>query len=365
MQHTGIRLPKLPWKNCLLLFRIEMNRAANKVKTTKMKTSQKHLTALLLILFIAACSNSSEDNRKAENTSSVQSAPAQDEAYTPSKNTVSGNLTMSNNGANETKQPTSSSAAVETGKDSARKFIRTAELKFRVKDVVTTTYSIEDITASMGGFVSITTLNSNIDSKTTTVISRDSSLETTWYTVTNSMVIRVPNTALDSTLKAIAPLIDFMDFRIVKADDVALQILSNQLAQRRAAKHEERVANAIDNRGKKLTETVNAEELLLRQQEEADNARIANYSLMDQVKFSTINISMYQKQTAKRELVYNEKNIEAYQPGLGSRLLDALHRGWEMISALLVFLTGLWGFFLFGAILYILYRRFGHHFRGK
>ena len=39
----------------------------------------------------------------------------------------------------------SSSAAVENGKDSTRKFIRTAELKFKVKSVVNATYAIEHI----------------------------------------------------------------------------------------------------------------------------------------------------------------------------------------------------------------------------
>ena len=41
----------------------------------------------------------------------------------------------------------SSSAAVEKHKDSTRKFIRTAELKFKVKNVIKSTYNIEDITA--------------------------------------------------------------------------------------------------------------------------------------------------------------------------------------------------------------------------
>src|SRR5689334_4249350 len=59
----------------------------------------------------------------------------------------------------------SSSAAVESLKDSARKFIRTSDMKFRVKDVAKATYQIEDITRSFNGFVTYTHLESNTEDK--------------------------------------------------------------------------------------------------------------------------------------------------------------------------------------------------------
>ena len=57
----------------------------------------------------------------------------------------------------------SSSAAVVNKKDSTHKFIRTADLKFKVKSVIKSTYNIEDLTARQGGFVTYTNLSSNID----------------------------------------------------------------------------------------------------------------------------------------------------------------------------------------------------------
>ena len=175
----------------------------------------------------------------------------------------------------------SSSAAVENVKDTTRRFIRSADLKFKVKSVIKSTYDIEEITNRQGGFVTFTNLTSNIDNTTTTAVSADSSLETTYYTVTNSITLRVPNTKLDTTIKEISNNIDYLDFRIIKAEDVALQILSNNLTQKRSAKNEERLTNAIDNRGKKLNETTVAEEILLSKQEQADNAKISNLSLTD------------------------------------------------------------------------------------
>ena len=126
----------------------------------------------------------------------------------------------------------SSSAAVVNKKES-RKFVRTAELKFKAKNVAKTTYTIENITGRMGGFVAYTNLQSNIKSESTNKISADSSVITKHFTVENSMTLRVPNTMLDSTLKAITPLVDYLDFRVIKADDVSIQLLSNQMSKKR------------------------------------------------------------------------------------------------------------------------------------
>jgi hypothetical protein len=252
----------------------------------------------------------------------------------------------------------SSSAAIENNKDTTRKFIRTAELKFKVKSVIKSTYIIEDLTNKLDGFVTYTNLTSNISNVTTTAISADSSLETTSYTVSNSITLRVPNTKLDTTLKEISKNIDYLDYRIIKADDVGLQILSNNLTQKRAAKNEERLTNAIDNRGKKLGETTVAEEVLLGKQEQADNAKIHNLSLVDQINFSTINLSIYQRPTIKRELISNNKNIDEYEPTLGNKLLESIKFGWNILESFLVFLTKLWGLFIFGIIIFFIYRKY-------
>lgn len=181
----------------------------------------------------------------------------------------------------------STSAAVESGKDSTRRFVRTADLKFKVKSVVNSTYDIENITARQGGFVTFTNLKSEIESRSSFPISADSTLEAVYYTVTNAITIRVPNIKLDTVLREISKNIVYLDHRVIKADDVSLQILSNDMTQKRSATNEKRLTSAIDSRGKRLDETTVAEDVLLGKQEQADNANLANLALKDQIKFST------------------------------------------------------------------------------
>ena len=250
----------------------------------------------------------------------------------------------------------SSTASVENKKDSTHKFIRTAELKFKVRSVIKTTINIEEITAHQGGFVTYTNLTSNIDESENNAVSRDSNLVTTRYTVTNSMILRVPNTRLDTTLKEISKYIDFLDYRIIKADDVALQLLSNNLTLKRSTGNQSRLANAIKNRGKKLTETTSAEELLLSKQEQADNAQLSNLSLRDQLNFSTINLTIYQRQTIKRELIPNDENNKKYEPGFGTKIVDSLSMGWNILEAVLVFIISMWGLIVLGLLVFLIYK---------
>lgn len=254
----------------------------------------------------------------------------------------------------------SSSAAVETNRDTTRKFIRTAELKFKVKSVLKATYDIENITNRQGGFVTFANLNSTIDNVSKVAVSEDSLLETTFFTVTNSITLRVPNTKLDTTLKLISNNIEYLDYRIIKAEDVALQILSNSLTQKRSSETEGRLTNAINNKGRTLNETTVAEDAVASKQEQADKAKISNLSLMDQINFSTINLLIYQRQTISRELTPNVENIDAYEPSFGSRILESIKFGWDIFESLIIFLVKLWGLFLFGFIVYFAYKKYGH-----
>lgn len=259
----------------------------------------------------------------------------------------------------------SSSAAVESGADTTRKFIRTADLKFKVNDVIQSTYDIENITTRFGGFVTYTHLASNVNAVTLTPVSADSSLESTSFEVVNTITLRIPNTQLDTTLKEISHNIEFLDFRTITADNVALQILANKLIQKRAAKNESRLTLAIDGKGRKLHETTDAEELLMSRGEQGDNALLSNLSLADQINFSTVTLAIYQRPSVKRELISNGKNIEAFQPGFGSKIGESFQIGWMGVTEFIVALATLWPLIALTILVYFLYRKFGHKFIKK
>jgi len=85
--------------------------------------------------------------------------------------------------------------------------------------------------------------------------------------------------------------------------------------------------------------------------------------LDDQINFSTISLSIYQSQTTKREVVLNEQNIDAYERGFGTKLLESLKYGWEILVNFIVFLVKFWALFLFVFATYWLYKKYVHKFK--
>ena len=294
-----------------------------------MNTNTKIVLTLLALGLVLSCKESA----------SKENAAYMEEAVTDSTSVIS------------------SSAAVED-KNSNRKFVRTADVKFKVKNVAKSTYAIEDATTKFGGFVTYTNLQSNIHNEDRTKVSQDSTLVTTKYKVDNNITIRVPNTKMDTVIKTIAKQIHFLDYRIIKADDVSLQMLSNELAQKRSNSSEKRLANAIDSKGKKLNQVVDAEATLDAKKEQNDASKIQNLSLQDQVNFSTLTLNIYQDESIKQEMVANEKSINAYRPNIGLQIWDSIKTGWFMLENIVSFIVVLWPFVLIGFLGFFGYKKF-------
>ena len=267
------------------------------------------------------------------------------------------NAEESANAVTDSTSVVSSSAAVQP-KNSNRKFVRSADIKFKVKNVAKSTGVIEDATKEFGGFVTYTNLQSNISDEDKTKISPDSTLVTTKYTVENNITIRVPNLQLDTVIKTIAHQIGFLNYRVIKAEDVTLQMLSNKMAQSRSTSSENRIANAIAVKGKKLNSIMAAEENLNAKKEANDSKTLENLSLNDQVNFSTLTLQIYQDTSVKQEMIANEKSSNTYRPHLGLQLWDSLKTGWFMLENILSFLVVLWPFALIGLLGFLGYKKF-------
>jgi hypothetical protein len=222
---------------------------------------------------------------------------------------------------------------------------------------VNSTFAIEALVARFDGYVASTALHSQVDHRYTTPISADSLLETTKYTVTNRMSIRVPSAQLDTTLKSLIRHVDFLDHRTISASDVRLMLLSNHMTTQRVAKHTERLTTAIDEQGRKLERTVDAEDKLIDREEQADKARINSLELEDRIAYSTITLDLYQRQDIRREVLANEQNIERYEPGFFSQLAEAFEDGWDLLLGFFVFLARSWSVVLLGIAAFLLVRR--------
>lgn len=257
----------------------------------------------------------------------------------------------------ETHRVISSTAAV-TGSDTNHRFIRTADIAFRVKDVVQATLGIEDIVKAHGGWVESTQLRSEPRGTQTIPVSEDSLVDFARYDLMNSVRFRVPDEELDVAIREIGAWVDLFDHRNIVADDIKLRMTANAFAERRAKAHSQRLGRAIDDRGRRLRETVSAEEAVLVSEEKRDQSLLNNLDLADRVAFSAVSLEIHQPTLTRREMKASDHTLSGYKPSLGSRIGDALADGWHLVEMLITGLIGIWPVLvLLGGSLWLLWRK--------
>jgi seryl-tRNA(Sec) selenium transferase len=149
-----------------------------------------------------------------------------------------------------------------------------------------------------------------------------------------------------------------MEYRVIKAEDVSLNLMEKELSQKRLDAYDKRVSKAIDEKGNKLDETTNAENNLLDKQIQADQNKIENLKLEDQVNYSTLKIFIYQREKIHREMTVNYKNISSYKPNVFIRILDAFLDSLQIFEEILLFIVRIWFVFVIAIVGYILYRKY-------
>jgi hypothetical protein len=255
---------------------------------------------------------------------------------------------MSNNEEKAKRFADSVSTAIQTieqpkfKSDSNRAFVRTADLSFKVQDVKNATYDIERIVSHYNGYVTSSILESDVNYKNSLRVSKDSMLDIVNYTVHNNIIMRIPNGELDKTLTEISALIDYLDYRKIKADDVTKEFQAAKLSENRFVNHKKRLEKAIDGQGKKLDQMVEAENELLVKQEWADNSKLNTLELAHDVSYSTVSINIYQKETTKKETYAYSLPSEPYTPNFGSKFLTSIRDGASVFGEIILFFVKLW-----------------------
>jgi len=323
-----------------------------------MKKQLYFASIALTVCLLHACSPSHEKTASHETAEMADSAAAADEEISSEAET---DASASNSKKSVNTDPDNSDFQIssQTGVEKTnRKFVRTADVKCKVKNVRQATDLIEDITAVHQGFIVHSNLQTSVERSESVPISADSTLETRTYTVENDVLLRVPNYKLDGLLRELNSLVDFLDYRVIKAEDAGLSLLAGQMRSQRLKDYERRTIQKIDNQGRKLRETINAEDNLLDKQNQLDEQKLQTLQLEDQIAYSTVHLRIYQRESVFSEVVANARPTQTYRPGFAGRLGESLVEGWYIMEEILVFIARLWLVLLVGIGLYILYQRY-------
>jgi hypothetical protein len=243
-------------------------------------------------------------------------------------------------------QQLASSAA--TYVDGQRKFIRTANARFLVKDVYVAALGVEDTVASHGGFVVRNDISATTGATQSQPIGDGKLLELSEYNVQGQLTVRVPSAKTQEFLRAIAGHIVFLDQRSFSAHDAQFDMLRQQLEAVRDQETQNELGDAVREGGKLAHRT---EAISSRNEMKAsrDAALIAKKEFEDQVAFSTIQLNLYQPvKVLRAEKVDVAAIYREHRQGFVSRLGEKLQGGWDGMLNFVLALMGIWPVLLIG-----------------
>ena len=287
------------------------------------------IIGLPVSIILSACAGSSSEERSAKGTYDYAEAPPTDIAANAKQDSVA----TSNIYA---------PMAVGKANDSNHVFMRNADMRFSVKDVRQATLDIERLVRKYDGFVTYTSLTGNKYLNNSIRVSKDSIMEVYKMNVTNEITLRVPNMNLDSTLIELNGIIEFIDNRTIRADDVKLQLLAAGLKAKRNSQHISKLYKTINDQGKKLPETVNALNDLDYSKTNYDEQQLSLMDLKDKVSYSTVKMYVYQPEVMEYKKTMIPAVIEPYSPSFGDRLNSALNTGLTILQAIMLFFATIW-----------------------
>ena len=242
--------------------------------------------------------------------------------------------------------PSQVASDVATQVDPRRRFIRTAQAQFQVKDVYRTALAIEDEVASQGGFVVDNEISSQVQRVLSRPLAPGKRLELTEYSLQGQLTVRVPSERTQAFLRAVAAQMEFLDRRSFSARDAQFDLLRQQLASQRAQDEQRELGDAVQ-AGGKLADRTDAIQSRGAARATRDEALIAQKEFEDRVALSTITLSLRQDAQVRRaERVDVDAVFRDNGPGFFSRLGESLAVGWRAALDIVIALAALWPLWL-------------------
>lgn len=333
------------------------------------KVSLVLLTAAVLIV-LAACQKTEEypageAAADASATAEMASAPAADmamDAAAPAELAKAVSSDAFEEDANRVSvepvtaaQMTSSAATYEDGQ---RKFVRTANANFRVKDVYNSAIAIENIAAGQGGFVVNNQIAAEVERVSRYPIGNAKLLELAEYTVRGQLTVRVPSDKTQEFLRALINQIEFLDQRNFEARDVQFEMLRKQLEAIRNQEAQKQLG-ALSTAPGRISDKANVIGSQNNARASRDEAMVLQKEIEDKVAFSTISLGLYQlSKVRKTEIDDVDAVAKNIRPGFFHRLLNSASTGWYALLDIVVALFAVWPLWLLIAAMIYAIRRF-------
>lgn len=200
-----------------------------------------------------------------------------------------------------------------SGEKSGLKIIKTATLRFQVKDFQTSRSAIDDLIKRYGGYITSENQHNASDR------------------IESAIVIRVPAANLDQLLDSLQGQAAYLDYKNIEASDVTVEFVDTE-ARLKAKREVEQRYLAVLKQAASVKDILEVESHLgkIREEIEATEGRLRY--LKDQVEYSTVNLTIYQP-------IHRLPRTES---GFWSKLGKSLVNGWNGLLNFIIGITALW-----------------------
>jgi len=214
------------------------------------------------------------------------------------------------------------------------KIIKTADMRFRVKDVQNTKEQLSKVIKAKGGTVAEFSIQSVVLETDKVKQSADSLKEITSYRTEGYLVAKVPSEKLDEFTNTIAQMSVFVHNQSLKMDDQSIAYLANKLK----AENRIEAVGTINKLASKKSPNVETSMLI---KDDLIDKKIENMLIDSKVKYSNITLNFYQDNTVKTMVVAND-TLSDYRPAFANRLWLNIVNGWSIFMELILAIANLW-----------------------
>ncbi|AZA78399.1 DUF4349 domain-containing protein [Chryseobacterium sp. G0186] len=232
-----------------------------------------------------------------------------------------------------------------------KQFIKTADVNMEVKDVYSTTISIEKSAQDLGGFVTKSNLQSNVVSEDTYNTSDTEAMLIKKYKTENTIQVRVPTDKLGEFLTFINTNKLFLNSRTINAEDVTANIKYSELEAKRNQKTSENIDKIKANKDKVNLDDENMSE--------ANLQKLSTMNIADHLKYSTVDIYIKEPKLRIAEIaITNTNSIDSkYRYNFIYDAKDGFVYGFYLIQRIIVALINIWPVVLIASGLIYFFRK--------
>ena len=212
------------------------------------------------------------------------------------------------------------------------KIIKSANVRYKVKDVKKATQRVKQITRQFSAYIS------------------DLRFENDLYRKENRFTIKVPQEHFDQIMDSIAVVAEFIEFENITSKDVTEEYVDLQARLSTKLEVKERYEDILRKKAVTVEDILSTEEKLRIIQEEIESAQGRLKYLSNKVSYSTIQVDLYETVT------YTEEP-ESYTKTFWNDSKESLQFGWNLLKGLILALMHIWPLLIAGTFLYFFIRR--------